>query len=200
MNDLEKHIVELSYRHKLTHVSSCLNCVNLLDWIYEQRQPGDPVVLDNSHAALALYVVLEKYGYCDAEDMVEKHGTHAGRDMDHGIYVSGGSLGQPATVAVGLALADKNRKVWIVTSDGSCMEGATQEALRLADKYCRTNLEAFVVYNGYGAYGQIHSHELPHFSILRTYYVDQLRYPEWLKGLNGHYLVLSEAQRDELMR
>ena len=111
LNPLEKRIVELSFQHKLTHVSSCLNVVNLLDWIYEQRGKDDPVVLDNSHAGLALYVVLEEHDLCDAEQMIEDHGTHAGRDPERGIWVSGGSLGQPATVAVGLAMADKNRKV-----------------------------------------------------------------------------------------
>src|SRR6476646_1224569 len=151
MNDLEKRVIQLSFDHGLSHISSCLNCINLIDWIYEQRKPGDPFVLDNSHAALALYVVLEKHGLCDAGEMVEKHGTHAGRDPANGIWVSGGSLGQPLTVAVGLALADKDKTVWAVTSDGSCMEGATQEAIRIGRKFC-TNLNVFVIYNGFGAY------------------------------------------------
>ena len=196
MNPLEKRIVELSFKHKLTHVSSCLNCVNLIDWIYEQRKEDDPFVLDNSHAALALYVVLEKHGFYDAEKMIEKHGTHAGRDHKHGIWVSGGSLGQPITVAVGLALADKDRTVWVVTSDGSCMEGATMEAIRVGSKYC-PNLKIHIVFNGMGAYGDISHGELPTDG--KIYYVDQTRYPEWLRGLDGHYLVLSEAQCEELM-
>lgn len=199
LNSIEKRVIELSYRFKLTHVSSCLNCINLLDWIYEQRKKEEPFVLDSSHAALALYIVLEKNGFCDAEEMIKKHGVHAGRDMQHGIWVSGGSLGQPATVAVGLALADKKRKVWLVTSDGSCMEGATYEAMRVGDKYCRENLETFVIFNGYGAYGEIHEHELPRFPNVRVYRVDQSRYPEWLRGLDGHYLVLSEEQYAEAM-
>src|SRR6185369_140653 len=143
MNELEKRIIDISYRHQLTHVSSCLNCVNLLDWIYEQRKDNEPAILGNGHAGLALYVILEKHGPCDAEEMVATHGVHPNRDMEHGIWCSSGSLGQAETVAVGMALADKNRKVWLVTSDGSCMEGATQEALRVGDKFCRSNLETF---------------------------------------------------------
>jgi transketolase N-terminal domain/subunit len=195
-NPLEKRIVELSYRHQLTHVSSCLNCVNLIDWIYDNRNPDDPFVMDNGHAALAHYVVLEKYGLCNAEEMVKKHGTHASRDTEHGIWVSNGSLGQAATVAVGMALADKNRTVWLVTSDGSTMEGATREALRVGSKYC-PNLKIFIVFNGFGAYGEITHGDLP--SEGKIYYVDKLRYPEWLRGLDGHYLKLSEQQYSELM-
>ena len=199
MNALEKRTIDISYRMQLTHVSSCLNCVNLIDWIYEQRKDDEPFILGNGHAGLALYVVLEKYGLCDAEKMVEKHGVHPNRDMEHGIYCSSGSLGQAETVAVGMALADKNRKVWLVTSDGSCMEGATQEALRVGDKFCRSNLETFVVHNGFGAYGKILNHELPRFSNVRIYYVDQARYPKWLQGLDGHYLKLTKEQHAELM-
>lgn len=196
MNTLEKRIIELSYKNQLTHISSCLNCVNLLDWIYEQRKKDEPVVLANSHAALALYVVLEKNGFCDAEEMVNKHGTHASRDMDNGIWVSGGSLGQPETVAVGMALADKNRKVWLVTSDGACMEGAVHEALRVGTKYC-PNLEVHIVFNRYGAYGEITHGDLPIDA--KLYYVHFQRYPEFLQGLQGHYLKLTKEQYEELM-
>jgi transketolase N-terminal domain/subunit len=197
MNTLEKRIIELSFKHQLTHVSSCLNCVNLIDWIYEHRKPDDPFVLDSSHAALALYVVLEKNGLCNAEEMVKKHGTHASRDPEHGIYVSGGSLGQPATVSVGMALADKTRTVWLVTSDGSCMEGATCEAIRVSGKFC-PNLKIYVVFNGYGAYGEIKHGDLPTEG--QIYYVDQMRYPPWLRGLDGHYLKLTKEQYEELMK
>lgn len=200
MNTLEKRIVKLSYKHQLTHVSSCLNAVNLLSWIYEQRKENDPVVLGNSHAALALYVVLEKYHLCDAEELVNKHGTHASRDMSNGLWVSGGSLGQAETVAVGMALADKDRKVWLVTSDGAAMEGAAMEAFRVGDKHCRANLETFVVFNGYGAYGRIYGHELPKLSNVRIYHVDTRHYPLWLRGLSGHYLKLSKQQYEELMK
>ena len=195
MNTLEKRIIELSYKHQLTHVSSCLNCVNLLDWIYNERKDDEPVCLDNSHAALALYVVLEKHEWCDAEEMIKLHGTHAGRDSEHGIWVSGGSLGQVATVAVGFALAERERRVWLVTSDGAAMEGCVTEALRFASKHC-PNLIAHIVFNGYGAYGEISRNDLPQTA--KIYYVDQIRYPSWLRALDGHYLVLTEAQRDEL--
>jgi len=197
VNELEKRIIDISYRHKLTHVSSCLNCVNLLDWMYKQRKDDEPVILGNGHAGLALYVVLEKYGFCDAEEMVEKHGVHPNRDMEHGIWCSSGSLGQAETVAVGMALADKNKNVWLVTSDGGAMEGSTWEALRVASIYC-LNLYVSIVFNGYGAYGKICEYNLPMHGG-RVHHVDQRHYPEWLRGLAGHYLVLTKEQHAELM-
>jgi transketolase len=196
-NQLEKRIIELSYRHQLTHISSCLNCVNLIDWIYGQRKEDEPFVQGNGHAALAHYVVLEKHGMCDAEEMVNKHGTHASRDMEHGIWCSNGSLGQAETVAVGMALADKNRKVWLVTSDGACMEGAVYEALRVASNL--SNMITYVVANGFGAYGSIGRHTLPDYRNVIFNNSDGRNYPEFLRGLAGHYLKLNHKQYEELI-
>lgn len=191
--------MELSYRHQLTHVSSCLNTVNLIDWIYGQRKEHEPFVQGNGHAALAHYVVLEKHGMCDAEEMVNKHGTHAHRDTDHGIWVSNGSLGQAETISTGLAIANPNITIWLVTSDGSCLEGSTSEAFRIAEKYC-PNLAIFIVCNGLGAYHSIEESDLPKLPYNATiHHVDQSKYPEWLRGLPGHYLVLNNDQYRELM-
>jgi transketolase N-terminal domain/subunit len=200
MNALEKRIIDISYRHKLTHLSSCLNTVNHVADIYDLKQPEEPFVLGNSHASLALFVVLEKHHLCDAEEMVDRHGTHANRDMLHGVWVSGGSLGQAETVAVGLALADLKQRVWLVTSDGACMEGAVWEAFRIADSKC-TNLAATIIFNGFGAYGRIPKrHMFPEYPWVSVSEVDQNKYPHWLQGLPGHYLTLNEEQYQELMR
>jgi transketolase len=96
-----------------------------------------------------------------------------------------------------MALADKTRKVWLVTSDGASMEGASMEAFRVARKHC-LNLEIFVVYNGLGAYGRIDQSDIP--VEVHMHYVDYRNYPVWLRGLEGHYLKLTKEQRDELMK
>lgn len=197
LTKLQKRCADLCFRFKLTHVSSALNTVDLLGEIYQERKDNEPVVLGNSHAALALYVVLEKMFLCNAEEMIVKHGTHASRDVEHGIWVSGGSLGQAETVAVGLALANRNRRVWLVTSDGSCMEGSVYEAMRISGQHC-DNLIWNVVANGYGAYGEIPEDVIEHEGI-NFYRVGQT-YPKWLQGLPGHYLTLTKEQHQELMK
>ena len=195
LSKLSKRCVELLYKHKLSHVSSCLNTVDLLDEIYKQRKENEPVILDNGHASVAHYVVLEKYLHVDAEELLVKHGVHSSRDIEHGIWCSNGSLGQAATVALGMALADKDRKVWLVTSDGACMEGCVLEVIRIARHKC-PNLRIYVVFNGFGAYGNVYLDDIP-------LYVEMMpvgeNYPEWLKGLAGHYLILSKEQMEELM-
>lgn len=198
MNTVEKRVIELTYRNGLTHLSSCLNCVNLIDEIYYRKGDLDPFILGNGHASLAHYVVLEKHGWCDAQEMVEKHGVHASRDLAHGIWCSNGSLGQAETVAVGFALSDPSRKVWLVTSDGACMEGAYYEASRFANQRCQ-NLQIYIVFNGLGAYGEIDERNIAHYSNVTVHHVDEMNYPKWLRGLAGHYLKMTEQQYEELM-
>lgn len=204
LNPLEKRIIELSYRHKLTHVSSCLNCVNVLSWIYDNRDRDDPVCLCNGHAGLALYVCLEANGLCYAEEMIKKHGVHPSRDMQNGIWCSTGSLGQGETIATGMALADHYRKVWLVTSDGGMAEGSVWEAFAFASEQKLTNLKIHIVINGYGAYREIDKHYLWDRCAQTLRGLDWTRHvPEmpfsWLEGLDGHYLQISDAQYAEAM-
>lgn len=200
---LQRRCVDVAYRKRLTHVSCALDAVGPLAGVYEAKAERDLVVMGNAHAALAQWVVLESLGLADADEMVDKHGTHATRDPAHGVHVSGGSLGQAETVAVGLAMADRSRKVWLLTSDGACMEGAVWESFRLAS-HCAPNLRVGVVFNGRGAYGRIDERDVqwavaglrPKAEIHR---VEEWTYPEWLRGEAGHYLTLSREQYKELM-
>lgn len=204
LNSLERRCVTLSYQHCLTHISSVLNVVNVLEEIYEKRKDDEPVVLGPSHAALGLYVVLESVGLCDAEEMIKKHGTHAGRDPDNGIWCSGGSLGQAETIAVGMALADRSRNVWLITSDGACAEGCVWEALAFADKLKLTNLDVTVIANGLAGYGEVDVDLLKmrlscfklKFTVVQP---PKFKWP-WMQGLSGHYTTINKEQCEEMLR
>ena len=204
LNPLERRIIELSYAHQLTHVSSCLNVINVLSEVYARREENEPVILANGHAALALYVILESEGICNAEEMINRHGVHASRDMPNGIWCSNGSLGQSEPIAVGMALANRDRKVWLITSDGACSEGSVWEAFTLAEEVRLRNLHIYIIANGYGAYREIDVNVLwercvqtmPHLPFL----FHKPRMPfEWLEGLEGHYMKISDEQYAQAM-
>lgn len=203
MNRLEREIVDISKEKNLSHIGSCLASVNLINGIYEVMKPEDKFVLGNSHAALALYVVLESHNHGNARELFEKHGVHASRDTEGGIWVSGGSLGQAETVAVGMAIADKKRDVYLVTSDGAMAEGCVWEAFRIAAEQRLENLKITVVANGYGGNGRIDTDWLD--TRLNAFYpslvvrVNMFGYPEWLNGLNAHYVTLDEEKYKELV-
>ena len=76
MNNLEKRILEISFKHKLSHLSSNLSSVNIIDEIYSIKKEDELFVLSNGHAGLALYVVLEKYYKINAEQLQKKHENH----------------------------------------------------------------------------------------------------------------------------
>lgn len=159
--DLVRRIIEISYKHRLGHLGSNLSVLDILDCMYFLRKINEPVILSNGHAGVALYVILEKYRYANAEDLFIKHGVHPNRDSANGIYVSTGSLGQGLPIAVGMALADKSKNVYCVISDGECAEGSIWEALRIASEQKLNNLKIAVNANGYSGYDEIDIRSLP---------------------------------------
>jgi len=196
MVDLKERILEIAYKHKLGHLGSYLSSVDILDEIYKNKDPNDIFILSSGHASLALYVVLEKYEGRNAEELFLKHGGHPHRDEKNGIYCSTGSLGLGITVAVGRALANANRKVYVLISDGEAAEGSVWEALRFIKENNLSNIEIYANVNGYAAYDKIDIKYLvdrlkTFLPTIKIRYTNVNQYP-FLKGLNAHYHVMSE--------
>src|SRR3990167_9557610 len=103
--DLRKRIIDISYRHKLSHLGSCLTAVDIIDEIYGVKSIDERFVLSSGHAGLALYCVIEKHEGIDAEKIFEHHGVHPDRCVECHLYYSTGSLGQGLPAALGMALA-----------------------------------------------------------------------------------------------
>ena len=196
MVDLKKRILEIAYKHKLGHLGSYLSAADIVDEIYENKNPDDIFILSSGHAALALYAALEKYEGKNAEELFLKHGGRPHRDEENGIYCSKGSLGLGITVAVGRALANKNRKVHVLISDGESAEGSVWEALRFIKESNLSNIEVYVNVNGYAAYDKVDVKYLVDrlkvfLPTINIRYTSVNQYP-FLRGLNAHYHVMSE--------
>jgi transketolase len=196
MINLKKRILDIAYKYKLSHLGSYLSSVDIIDEIYQKKKSDDIFILSSGHAALALYVILEKYEGRDAELLFNKHGGHPHRDEDNGIYCSTGSLGLGITIAVGRALANPKRKVYVLLSDGECAEGSVWEALRFIHDQNIKNIEIYVNINGYAAYDKINIEYLTNrlnsfLPNINTRYTSVNQYP-FLKGINAHYHVMSE--------
>jgi transketolase len=193
--NLKKRILDIAYKNKLSHLGSYLSSVDIIDEIYSQMEPEDIFILSSGHAALALYVCIEKYYNIDAEMLLSKHGGHPVLDEENKIYCSTGSLGLGIGFAVGRAIANKNKKIYVLISDGECAEGAVWESLRLIKEINIPNIEVYCNINGYCAYDAI---DIPYLasrlnSFLPTInlrYTTVEHYP-FLKGLNAHYHIMS---------
>jgi transketolase N-terminal domain/subunit len=202
MSYLENRILKISKKHNLSHLGSCLTAVNPIEAIYRTKQPDEPFILDNGHAALALYCVLEAWGFGDAEELFEKHGVHPNHDPKNGIWASTGSLGHGVGIAVGYALSNRERNVYLMISDGGAAEGSVWEALRIAGDCKLENLRIVVLCNGYSALGKVDTdlleERLKLFYPLVAVKANLFNYPDWLQGLQAHYVVMNDEQFEEL--
>ena len=224
--DLKKRILDLSYRYNLSHIGSCITAVDIIDEIFQKMNDSfdkrleasrdkngvpttihtEKFVLSSGHAGLALYIVLEKYGYRSqknnityidplwAEDIWLHHGVHPDRCDECHIDCSAGSLGNGLPIAVGMALADRKKDVYCLVSDGEVAEGSTYEALNVAHAQELDNLKIYLNSNGWSAYRETSPSpiwfESPNVTIVNTD-SDQLPF---LHGLDAHYHVMTEEE------
>lgn len=202
MNDVERRVIDISYKEKIGHLSSNLNAVNIIEEIYKTKKPSDPFILSSGHAALALYVVLEKYENQNAEELFHKHGVHPHRDLSCGIYCSTGSLGMGLTVATGYALADRTRDVYCLISDGEAGEGSIWEALRFIYEAKLDNLKVYANVNGMIAYDMIDREYINTRlkAFLPSVRIRNTEPPKWpfAEGILTHYYVLKPEDYESL--
>lgn len=198
LKKLQKRILDISYHHKLGHLGSCFSTLPILIEIYENKKEDDIVILSNGHAGLAWYVILEHFCGENAEELFETHGVHPKYSEKNKILCSGGSLGQGITVGVGYALANVDKKIHIIISDGECAEGCVWESLKFIQENKIKNIEIYVNMNGYSAIGKIDVDYLS--KCLTAFYSDikiRITNVEAFKFLNGcgieaHYKVMSQ--------
>lgn len=203
MNKLQKRIIEVTYREKLCHLSSCLSAAPILEEIYALRKDDEVFILSNGHAGVALYCLLEERYGVDPIKLLHKHGIHPGKDLENHLYCSTGSLGSGLPIAVGHALATPDKKVWCMISDGESAEGSIWESLRFINEHPVDNLEVYVNLNGLGAYDSI---DVKYLSDRLKIFLPRIHIrisepPQWsfASGLHTHYCNLTVENYDELM-
>ena len=141
---LKRRVLEIAYKHNLSHLGSYFSSLDLIDKIYQQMNlQSDIFILSSGHAAVSLYAVIEKYYNIDAEQLFLKHGGHPHRDEKNYLYCSTGSLGMGLTVAIGRAVANPKQMVYCLISDGECAEGSIWEGLRYVYENNIKNIKIF---------------------------------------------------------
>lgn len=195
---LTTKILDLSFKHRLGHIGSCLTALPIIYDVYLTKAPEDRCILSAGHSGLALYVVLEHFGLIpSAEDKLIDDGIHPVRGP--GIDVSTGSLGLGVTVGVGMALARPERQVYVISTDGEVAEGAFWECLFFGLQRPLNNLQIIVNDNGYSALRQTSFVEgaLDGFDVRAvdtSAELPRLAGAEWLQGLEAHYHVMTEIE------
>ena len=201
LRKLKARALELTYTHKLSHLSSVLNALPVLYNIYK-TDPDAVCILSAGHAGLAQYVVLEHFKNVDAEELLNVHGIHPNRDVKNHLYCSTGSLGSGLPIAVGFALANKAKKVYCVMTDGECAEGSIWESLRFINVKSVTNLIPIVIINGQSAYEYL---SLTYLENRLQAFLPRIQIElassfltENINGLLSHYRVLDQTDYDRM--
>ena len=166
--ELRRDIVKMLYLSKSGHPGGSLSELEILIALYYEVMNIDPknpskedrdlFVLSKGHACPGLYAVLADKGYFPKDDLWtlrkvdSKLQGHPDSHKTRGIDVNSGSLGQGASVSIGLSLAAKrkglNQKVYCLLGDGECQEGLVWEAAMAAAHYKLDNLTFILDNNG----------------------------------------------------
>lgn len=194
--DAKRLIVELSFKHKLSHLGSNLGAIDVIIKMLKKKAPGERFFLSAGHYGIAYYAALETlYGY-NAEELFLKHGTHCGKDPEHQLWCINGSLGCVVSIALGAAMADRTKDVYCLLSDGELAEGSTSEAIRFKAVQKLDNLKLYVNANGLGAYSVIDVEKAMKSTLsvdrsIQFCYTTPNQMP-FLNGLDAHYHVMNE--------
>src|SRR3990167_5174095 len=161
-------ILKMVHHAQCGHTGGPLSCIDMLTALYFYEMNHDPenphwenrdrFVLSAGHTAPALYACLIRAGFIPEKEMwgLRKLGSglqgHPKRNVEWGIEMSTGSLGQGMSIANGMALAARLDKrpyrVYSLESDGGAQEGMMWEGAMSAGHYKLDNRVALLDYNG----------------------------------------------------
>ena len=154
--DIRKKILKVSNSAKSAHIGSSISIVDILLVLYKKFLKKNIFILSKGHACLAYYCVLQKFNYI-TKKLLYSYGKNNTLLLSHvshkvpGVEFSTGSLGHGLPYAVGRALAEKinkkEKKIYVLVSDGELNEGTTWESLLFASFHRLNNLIIIVDYN-----------------------------------------------------
>jgi len=162
--ELRLKIVNIIRDAKEGHIPSSFSIVDILDYMYgnvlkiDPKKPEDKnrdyFILSKGHAAAALFVVLNKYGFLSDYELNSYGqyksilGGHPDSTKVPGVEASTGSLGHGFPTAVGIAFGLKikkmNNKVYTLVGDGECHEGTIWEAANISSNLKLNNLKVII--------------------------------------------------------
>jgi len=168
--EMRRDVIEMGYAagERGAHFGPALSSIEIVASLFfgiMHHDPGNPYmaerdrfVLSKGHACLSYYSALVEAGYISKEQMYTFKADnsflagHPSLNMDYGLEVSTGSLGNGFAIACGMAKAAKIKQephnVYCVVGDGECNEGLIWEAVMNAAKNKLDNLIAIVDRNG----------------------------------------------------
>jgi transketolase len=143
-----------------SHIGSCLSVADLIAVVQTTNQnTNNELILSKGHAAAAIYSSLAGLKLIP-EESLSGFGSDGSELIGHvnhlvnGITFSTGSLGHGLPLGVGVAIASKQKSVYVIISDGELNEGTTWESLAIASQLNLSNLTLIIDANGIQSFGK----------------------------------------------
>lgn len=169
-NENRKRIIDLVYFGKSGHPGGSLSIIDVLTAIYEldvdlNAKERSKVVLSKGHTVPALYAVLNSKGIVKDEEMKtfrkidSRLQGHPYTGTIPEVDATTGLLGQGLSIAVGIAIAKRNRgdknHVYAIVGDGEMQEGQIWESAMTSSHYKLDNLCVIVDNNNLQIDGKV---------------------------------------------
>jgi transketolase len=161
-NLYRKELFEKFVEVKQGHPGSTFSMLEIVTTLYHAGYVSleDKVLISKGHATVALYPILKDLHILPKEDW-ENWGKNKdtclrvfGNVSIPGIDMTSGSLGHGVGVGAGMALADPNKHVYVIISEGELYEGSTWEALLFVAHRQIPNMTIFIDVNNLIILGQ----------------------------------------------
>jgi transketolase len=180
----------------------------MVDLFYKTLQKDDVFLFGKASGVATYYSILADKGIFPKEKLPYYLKNYPLPSVEvPSVVHSFGSLGHGLSVACGMALGDRKRKVYILLSDGECQEGSTYEAVLFAKQHKLKNLYVIIDNNSLQALGKtddilkvdfsFFKRNLPNCRVVKTI---KGKGVDFMKGYEWHYENLSEELLDKALK
>lgn len=170
---IRRHAIDMVHEAHASHIGGILSCADAVAVLYAdvarydaanpKWEGRDRIVLSKGHNGVAIYAALAECGFFPVSEL-DSYGQNGSRFSCHvshkgvpGVEISTGSLGHGASVACGMALNGKRKRmdyrVFAILGDGECNEGNVWEMAMLSAQKKLNNFTVIIDRNGMQAMG-----------------------------------------------
>lgn len=127
-------LLRYSYKNGLAHIPSALSMYAYVDALFRHKvvTTDDIIVLGKPFGAQAYYLIWKRFGYLDN---IEELSVGVKHDEIEFVDYSEETIGNALGVAIGLALANPEKRVWVNITDATLQMGNTLEAIQFIGQH-----------------------------------------------------------------
>ena len=160
---VRKSIFKFKTMDGIGHLHSSLSPVDVLVSLFYDEETNfnheeDLVIFGKAHGSPSIYPILADLGYFP-KDELDKYCRPGGILRLHsdssipGCHFVGGSLGNGIGYASGVAMANRDKNIYVIMGDAELYEGSVWESLMFINHHNLKNLRIIVDRNGLGTIG-----------------------------------------------